>query len=439
AQSSDAAAQVDNLPEPLSARFVDSFAYKTVRDRLPVILAKVADSVCRRKSEFNSTNMDRVKSVIIGGVSRLRNELQTDKPLLPLSDSASDTTAWNDYLAELTETLGRAPSWFKEPWLYVECYMYRRLLELVNLADLTVGIDLFAPEKRQSLLGSAALAAAAAEAALAAEAEAEAANGAPQLRRLLRLCLSANLADLSLSALAEAHQLAADDANSSGLIILLDHTDQFVDCLRQRGPAVAVVHIVLDNVGPELVSDLCLAECLLRGGHAGKVRLHTKAAPWFVSDATELDLAATLDWLASGSAGQSSVQLAESLRSRLSTGQLSSGSDPFWTTWLAFADMETSPLGAKLYKKLSQADCVVLKGDLNYRKAVSDLAWPPTAPLAKAVGRFRPAPLLLVRTLKSNVVAGLAPGQAEAADAQHSDWMVAGKCGVLQFLPAENA
>ena len=69
---------------------------------------------------------------IAGCVSKLRNELQTSKTLVPIEDTRSDAQAWNDYLREVTERDGEEPSWFTSPWLYVECYMYRRVQEAVE-------------------------------------------------------------------------------------------------------------------------------------------------------------------------------------------------------------------------------------------------------------------------------------------------------------------
>lgn len=67
-------------------------------------------------------------------LSKLRNELQTDKPIIHLADKCVDTDIWNQYLEHerslLNETDGE-PRWFFSPWLFVECYMYRRIHEAV--------------------------------------------------------------------------------------------------------------------------------------------------------------------------------------------------------------------------------------------------------------------------------------------------------------------
>lgn len=71
----------------------------------------------------------------ISQLSKLRNELQTDKPILALTDGRQDAETWNDYLQRHVTLQGDegSVSWFKSPWLYVECYMYRRIQEAVWL------------------------------------------------------------------------------------------------------------------------------------------------------------------------------------------------------------------------------------------------------------------------------------------------------------------
>ena len=61
--------------------------------------------------------------------------------------------------------------------------------------------------------------------------------------------------------------------------------------------------------------------------------------------------------------------------------------------------------------------------------------WPLTAPFGDALQGFRPAPLLALRTLKADVVAGLAAGQGQVLSAADPDWMVNGKWGMIQLLP----
>jgi hypothetical protein len=69
------------------------------------------------------------------------------------------------------------------------------------------------------------------------------------------------------------------------------------------------------------------------------------------------------------------------------------------------------------------------------RKLAFDCRWPLDAPFTDALGPFRPAPLVTLRTLKADVMAGLAPGQGAALDKVDSQWQVNGKFGVVQYAP----
>jgi len=66
---------------------------------------------------------------------------------------------------------------------------------------------------------------------------------------------------------------------------------------------------------------------------------------------------------------------------------------------------------------------VVLKGDAHYRRALGDAIWPPKTPFGEAT-RYFPAPLLALRTLKSDPIVGLAEGQAEELDREDPTWRI---------------
>lgn len=105
--------------------------------------------------------------------------------------------------------------------------------------------------------------------------------------------------------------------------------------------------------------------------------------------------------------------------------------DDFWTYGLAFDEMpEIDP---DLYSQLQSSSLIVFKGDLNYRKLVQDTNWAPDTPLSKALGRFRPGPLVTIRTLKADTVAGIQTDVFEATSTQSPDWMISGRYGIIQF------
>jgi hypothetical protein len=80
------------------------------------------------------------------------------------------------------------------------------------------------------------------------------------------------------------------------------------------------------------------------------------------------------------------------------------------------------------------AAVVVVKGDANYRRITGDRHWATTASLDDEVAPWCPGPAVLLRTLKSDSLAGLTMGETEAGATFSSDWRVSGKCGVVQVV-----
>jgi len=110
-----------------------SFAYKTIKDRLPVTVTKTIDYLSRFRNElikkYGEESDDDIK-LVIEKLSCLRYELQTDKPYKFLSDEGEDVNIWNDTIKELHAALGEEScTWFKGSWLFGECYLYRRIRE----------------------------------------------------------------------------------------------------------------------------------------------------------------------------------------------------------------------------------------------------------------------------------------------------------------------
>ena len=68
---------------------------------------------------------------INGSLSELKSTMQRNKPLVPLTGDAADIPLWNRLLEEQW-VAGEPPVWFEAPWLFVECYMYRRIREVME-------------------------------------------------------------------------------------------------------------------------------------------------------------------------------------------------------------------------------------------------------------------------------------------------------------------
>ncbi|KAL9024077.1 MAG: hypothetical protein Q9180_008005, partial [Flavoplaca navasiana] len=58
---------------------------------------------------------------IVERLTKLKYELQHNRPLTPLLDDGRQDVA--DYNRELDALA--SPTWFDVPWLYAECYLYR--------------------------------------------------------------------------------------------------------------------------------------------------------------------------------------------------------------------------------------------------------------------------------------------------------------------------
>ncbi|KAL3874311.1 hypothetical protein ACJMK2_037343 [Sinanodonta woodiana] len=425
-----------SLPEPLSAKATDSFAYYTIKDRLPVILSKIADTVYRLKNtvrEQHGEEGTKELKDIVGGISKLRNELQTDKSILTLEDDRSDVTTWNKYLEEQTTLHGYPPSWFKSAWLYVECYMYRRVQEAVEKCNVLKSLDVFEEQKQKAFLNSqgAILILLNYSMKVIKDLEKEEELDVEKLfRQFIQVALWGNKCDLSISAGFENSQTSCplDQVETLKDHILIDDLKPLWTCLRASAPGR--VDIVLDNAGFELVTDLCLAEILLSTKLASSIHFHAKAFPWFVSDVTKQDF----DWTLQTLGRSNSIAMnffVQRWKGRLSNKSWNLQVHDYWTLPFDYSEMKMRC--SDLHEELSKSSLIVFKGDLNYRKLVGDRNWDTTTPFAESLHGFHPAPLCTLRALKADVQTGLAEGQAKAVKEKDAEWMVNGNWAVISF------
>jgi hypothetical protein len=187
---------------------------------------------------------------------------------------------------------------------------------------------------------------------------------------------------------------------------------------------VGALCVVTDNAGRELLSDLVFIDHLLDTGLTGRVVLHLKPRPYYVSDAVTADLVACVRRLAA--AGSAAGRIASRLRGHVADGRLVISTHWFYCAPLPFHQMPPDLAG-----EFAAASLVILKGDLNYRRLVDDRDWPATMPFADAAGYF-PAPVVVLRTLKSDVVVGLDDATVAALDAEAADWRTNGRYALVQ-------
>lgn len=86
-----------------------------------------------------------------------------------------------------------------------------------------------------------------------------------------------------------------------------------------------------------------------------------------------------------------------------------------------------------LYTKLSNAALIIFKGDLNYRKLLSDINFKHDTKFVSALRDFTPTNILSLRTVKSDICVGLSPSKIETLFKEDKDWMTTGQYGLIQI------
>ncbi len=385
------------LPPPLMTSELDSCARRTMVERKPTIIQQVI--------EENAYPVE-----IVEELEALRFEI-AGRPVQPLGGPGTDVAFWNREWGHF-----RGKTWLELTWYFAETYFYRRLLEAVGYFQPGPWHrhDPFGNQKRRQ--EKEAVAWLHDRRVPAREASRDAA-----FVSLLHSSLWGNRADLSnFTVSMEVRDGMAADRERHQVII--DHTEQVAALISSGAERI---DFVSDNTGRELLLDLALSEFLLSERWARQIVFHLKENPFFVSDAMLVDVEETLAALQADTLGSR-------LSGHLAAGRLVLRDHPFWTTCLMFRQMPPD-----LVDDLSQSDLVIIKGDVNYRRLLDDRHWPPAASLDSIVTYF-PSALLVLRTLKGEIVVGLQPGQADELAAQDPTWMINGKRGIIQLVIADN-
>ncbi|MCJ1469213.1 hypothetical protein MMC07_007846 [Pseudocyphellaria aurata] len=417
---------------------------------------------------------------IVEDLAKFKYELQHDRKLTPLVDDGKpDIQAYN---AELT-VLG-SPTWFNVPWLYAECYLYRRINTSFAVSKHWKDYDIFARQKMSTFRSSrpAVLELAAKYKELVSQLESDAVSSksveeVKEAERILfiemcEICLWGNATDLSLLTSLTYEDLqklqGAEARKTSEKNILVNDLPAAYNVLKtareDQEKQERRIDIVLDNAGFELFVDLILAGYLLSAGLATQIVLHPKSIPWFVSDVVPDDFSALLhaladpQWFYATTSDEEKGTGIEAKASPLMTkeannltflfyhwsrfhqdGKLIIRPDLFWTSASSYWRIPRH-----LHEDLSQSELVIFKGDLNYRKLTGDAKWSPTTSFSTAIGPLGPKSgvrTLALRTCKADVVVGLPEGEDErlraveggGGDTGARKWAWSGKWAVVQF------
>ncbi|KAI1102546.1 DUF89-domain-containing protein [Jackrogersella minutella] len=469
--------ELDTKTAPYLTNDKSSFAYVSARDRWPIIITQAIDDLYRSVSQCDNTEKRDEGKRIIEELARLKHELQHDRQLTPIrDDGGADIALYNREL----EQLG-TPSWFNIPWLFCECYLYRRLNTSFSLSKHWKTYDVFYRQKIKTFRSSrpAVLELAARYRDLVTQMEHDNKTGPEhdEAQKILfyemcEICLWGNATDLSLLtslSYEDIQKLQGSEARKASekniLVNDLETTYEVLKKAKLEGKKERRVDIVLDNAGFELYVDLILAGYLLSSGLATLVVLHPKSIPWFVSDVLPADFAALLSALADPKrfyetpSDEDKLQnitppslpdkdaadlgfLFQEWAQMHAEGQLIMRPNTFWTYPGSYWRLPSTEKA--LFEDLKTSEVVIFKGDLNYRKLTGDAAWDPSTPFTEAIGPLGPGSgvnVLALRTCKADVVVGLKPGQDEEIRAMEGGgdeigarkWAWSGKWAVVSF------
>ncbi len=390
-----------HLPIPPLLRGTEpgSFAEDTIVRRLPATALRVIS-----ENSFDGPTNQRLRD-LAGDLPRGRI-----RPLLDMQ--APDWSSWQTAMQPF-----QGQTWLELPVFAAEMYFYRRILEATGYFQPGpgCGVDPFRLQKTLGLAQAGPAITQALPQGLTATGE--------MLRRLIYLSLWANQADLSLWPVQGEGGGKAQGGGQDGHLVV----DQSAAALAQmeevdRGR----VDLILDNFGVELIFDLLLAHALLVKNAGLTVHLHVKPHPCFVSDVVQADVGQALRWL-ENDAPVWAQPVALQLEQAEQAGRMQVKTHFYWASpspaWEAPFD---------LWADLARSAFVISKGDVNYRRWLGDAHWSPATLLEAIIDT--PAPLLLLRVSKSDIAAGLKPGQAGQIFARDPAWLINGQWGFIQFV-----
>lgn len=219
---------------------------------------------------------------------------------------------------------------------------------------------------------------------------------------MFEVCLWGNATDLSLltnMTYEDIQRLQGSEARKAAEknIIANDLPEVYesLAAARASGQEERRVDFVLDNAGFELYVDLVLAGFLLATGLATQIVLRPKSIPWFVSDVLPADFSGLLNAIQDPRVffetpsdddkvqGKTPEKLSDKEVADLefvfqhwseahAEGQLVMRPDRYWTAGGSFWRLPHEK--PELLEDLKQAELVIFKGDLNYRKLTGDVS-----------------------------------------------------------------
>jgi hypothetical protein len=407
--------------DELVANVPDTFAHTTCTVRMPQVLR---DCVAKNGDRFSA---EQRKQVL-----QLADDMANDAEI-PLPSTVSDQAAtsptskhWEGLLA------GKGYTWQNSPWFLVEQYIFHLLLLLTDYY--TTGFDPFYFSKAAELKQDSPWSLLQTAVGISAHEEASSRSHHDHLKRFMMLCLWGNKADGTNDRVKATMNVDSDSLVFDDDLVLVDDSNKVISFLEQRardaGDIKSLgVEYISDNIGTELLLDLAMADHLLTRNWCGKVTFNVKAEPLYVSDAMPADVHEHIVEMQRSTRTPEVQALGKRLADYISKGQLVVRPDTYWNQYTYYWQMPT-----EMQTRLARdATLVVVKGDLNYRRLLSDRLWPPSTPVDEVVPYF-PTAFVAFRILKSIPVMGIPANIVDRLEKDDPDWRLNGKHGTIQSV-----
>ncbi len=409
------------LPDFISPQKPHSFANYTVRVRFPEIIDRVI--------EKNNLNPPEKKKLV-----QLKEEVRKGKLTDPFKSNPEsidlkmfereELRTWKKYISEHTDK-----SWFKVPWYFAEAFLYLRILiafGYYNPHSRFYRVDPFKPLKEEELTTpKGGIETAINIMSLLKQAQKGKQTSEETLSELTLLSLWGNRIDLSYTHIVQEAKSNAVGERPTQLLII-DHTESLVNKLLSSEE----IHFILDNAASELISDLFLIHFLLtrkENKSTPKIVLHAKKSPFFVSDATGKDIFHTVEILKQ-SDNPELTEFARELENLIGKNNLKIREHFFWNGPCGFPEMPP-----EIQNELSHSNLTILKGDANYRRLLSDREWEFSTPIEQITTYF-PSDFAILRTMKSEIIAGIDPERVKKLYSEDPSWLINGKRGIVQVV-----
>ncbi|KAG5885454.1 hypothetical protein JTB14_037035 [Gonioctena quinquepunctata] len=415
----------------LSAFYKRSFAYYTLKKRMPVIITNLVDDLARKKlkifQEYGEDAKEELKTVI-GDLSELKYEIQTNKPLKLLTSQSPDANIYNEYIMKHANG-DNPPTHFHTIWLLSECYMYRRIRQIFENTKVLQNYDPFQSKKEETYSTDLPVIRKVGKHCVQIVSNSKEATK-NEFIVLMKINLWGNKCDLSLSLGTISKHTSLFNTTAMDHKVLCDQLDDIWNAIYNTESTSDIVDIVLDNAGYEVFTDLCLLDYIVSKKLAKSIRIYVKTIPWFISDVMKHDF----DWMLlelKKSDDENLIKLGERWTGFIEKGIWSIVESDFWTLPHEYTFM--ADINPQLYRQLAEAKMVFFKGDLNYRKLFGEKNWDPTTSIEKGLNSFNPTKLAILRIVKADIVCGLQQEVVEKVEASNPKWMETGEYGLIQF------